>query len=64
MNDHIIHVVEFVLHYVAIGIPKILLAGSDICNGKDSDVCSLNNFWIDYVFLCIRVCIDLVLVVF
>ena len=30
MNDRIIHVVEFVLHYVAVGIPNVLFVDSDI----------------------------------
>ena len=48
MNNRIIHV-KFVFHYVAIGIPNILI-NSYICNGKDSRGCCLNNFWIDYLF--------------
>ena len=47
MNDGIIHIVEFVFHYVAIGIPNILLVDSDIFNGKERGSCCLNNFWID-----------------
>ena len=36
MNDRIINVVEFGLHYVAIGIPNILLVDSDICDNNNT----------------------------
>ena len=36
MNDRIINVVEFVLHYAAIGIPNILPVDSDICNNNNT----------------------------
>ena len=36
MNDRIINVVEFVLHYAAIGIPNILPVDSDNCNNNNN----------------------------
>ena len=57
MNDGIIHIVKFVFHYVAIGIPNILLVDSDIFNGKESRSCCLNNFWIDKLFFFVYACV-------
>ena len=57
MNNRIIHVVEFVPHYVTIGILNILLVDSDIYNRKNSRRCCLNNFWIDYLFLFAYACV-------
>ena len=50
MNDCIVQVVEFVFHYVAIGIPNIIFVDSDIFNEKEGRRCGLNNFCIDYLF--------------
>ena len=53
MNDLIIHLIEFVLHYVAIGIPNILLVDSDICDGKFMLVCVFKTsgfFWLRVLF--------------
>ena len=57
MNDRNIYIVEFVLHYVALNIPNIVFVNTDICNGKDSRGCYLNNFWIKYLFFFAYLCV-------